>query len=1653
MTALNWLHLTDWHIGQKDEGLWPNVKDLFLKDLRRLARAQKQAFGEPWDVVLFTGDLAFSGKESQYKQLTAELEQIWKVFREEWPEEKEPVLLCVPGNHDLDRSKAVPTIGAMRDSKDLRKWLFSGDPQILSVVESPFAEYTKWWEGCPLRPQNGVQKGLLPGEFSYVLEKDGIQFGFVGLNSSFLDVDDDSNRKLWLDVQQLHKSCGGSAPDFFNENTLSFLLTHHPPDWLSPEAQTHYKGEIAIGERFVAHICGHLHEAFAQEHRQGFGKEHRLLQGVSLFGLEKLPGKDVSRKHGYTAGRLVIDDNGQALLTLWPRLAVKLQDGSWRLTADYTYELEDDLSHTPTRALERRIQRREGSAKVPEAPPVEVVSGPRTWREAAEDATLWKTASGHAAALKPLRQLAGEMAEVCWKTWGEADVALAEDPWRDDQYPLRVLERLERFVGNQPGCLSPVEVLALVLAPFVREAVRSCGVQWMVGVEPERLTYTSASTEPRNTLEQSHLARPDLVRRAERLAGPERRSLVLWMMHRAFDRMGALWNPPPWPTGLRQLEFSLGGLMKRRGAAGLTWSRLTTLSRCIGAGLDLLEAEEGPAREPIEEVLEGGFRMRRAALAYLLCAAGWSALDPSLADEVAVDHVGIESSFRVEELRQAFREAHWEQREKEEVLSLLCHQPVIDFVLKELVARADEVLAQVRHKAAGNTGETLAPLRRLPSRMSAAEVQPASDEHGSLLYRPRHVRFRLDHDRIRELLMGEQLYRDPTLALRELYQNALDACRYRRARQEFLRRDKGDPSQYVGLISFRQGVEGGRPFIECTDNGIGMSEYDLERVFAVAGRRFVHTPEYIEERAAWSKLSPPIELHPNSQFGIGVLSYFMLADELQVTTRRFQRDGRLGLLLNARISSASGLFRLTEQESSELPDGGTRVRLYLGQRRELSAREILGRLLQVAEFRTEVQDELGTVLVWEPSALSRGADHLVIDDAGVWLSAEGGEGGVLVDGIVTDTALPLVTINLHGKRYPRLSVDRRHILSWSRDWLEHVLENGIERVAKWPGLSLKLLWALEEHYPKIASRIFKLLVDLDAMVPLEYQSAVKIAVKYVGCFFWDDYFVAERLRRKRILFGKDRFSMNSIERWRIGIMEKAGLLKTRKLLPLARAEEVAHLLAAPGDTLLMCVVEDMGVPGGRVGYRKRLTFRGARISFVELLSSALLQGYTFDDLCDRLECYRPLGVEIEISLRGEDARRLMMGIRAEDLKILSSNLDGRGPWLEGAVNALHVLHAARKLDHSLQKVARRLSELAPLLELQLEFKPEALDGLELEEEDWQLILDGLGASDLRFEGTVSVLDVLGAARGLDRLPQEVARRLSELAPLLGLQLGFKPEMLDGLELEEEDWQLILDGLGASDLWFEDTVHVFHVLGAARDLDRLPQEVARRLSELAPLLGLQLGFKPEMLDGLELEEEDWQLILGGLGASDLWFEGTVSVLDVIGAARELDRLPQEVVRRLSELSPFLGLQLGFKPEVLDGLGLEEEDWQLLSEHVDGSTPLLEGTVYAQHVIRAASELGRSHQDVASRLSELAPMTGLRLGFVPEAFSTPALEEADPQELTVLAGIFVTARGDNANVMAEARFHLWWLTDAQIEQLLFILRPLLDAELTDQSLQGV
>jgi hypothetical protein len=420
------------------------------------------------------------------------------------------------------------------------------------------------------------------------------------------------------------------------------------------------------------------------------------------------------------------------------------------------------------------------------------------------------------------------------------------------------------------------------------------------------------------------------------------------------------------------------------------------------------------------------------------------------------EHLGISDPVSLPDLRHTVATARWEPRGQSRVLSAACSHPAVEVALREHVHDLDVLIGDA-HRLADLEAD-LAPLADLPAQVTAEAVAPQETPEGRA-YTDAGLRFRLDEDRVQQLLMGEQLYGDRALAVRELYQNALDACRYRQARSEYLRRTEGEPSDWTGLISFTQGVDdNGRPCIDCTDNGIGMGVRELSEVFAQAGARFADLPEFLEEQAEWMRLSPPIELFPNSRFGIGVMSYFMLADEITIRTCRLGRDGQPGRQLMVSIAGPGNLFRVVDQGPGR--QAGTSVRLHLrADRQAVSCAAALREVLWIAEFRTRVTDESGET-GWDPGELS--ADWVARSvllglvepkvvgsvNAPVWWT--NADGQILADGIATDRSTSGAIVSLSGRFSPPLSVDRRKIIGSRPPGVDLLLEQAVPDLLRDP---------------------------------------------------------------------------------------------------------------------------------------------------------------------------------------------------------------------------------------------------------------------------------------------------------------------------------------------------------------------------------------------------------------------------------------------------------------------------------------------------------------------------------------------------------------------------------------------------------------------------
>ena len=331
----SWVHLSDWHFGQREQWMWPNFKSNFLEDLRR----QSEQVGHV-DLVIFSGDLTQSGSKADFQKLTEELKILWKMWDDIG---HRPLLFCVPGNHDLVRP---PSNDARM--KILTKWIsepeamqeFWGgkneetgeDNQYIKLVNDAFQNYIEWQASLNSAgiPTADIVNGLLPGDVSASLNVNNISIGLIGLNTSFLQLNGtDFNGRLALDLRQLNAVTADNPPEWCKKHDINFLVTHHPTSWLCQEALNDFKIEIYPPGRFTAHFYGHMHEANnSTEYRNG-DAGRRSLQSASLFGLEYFGERKIERIHGYSLGQINFE-NDECIWKFWPRKARSAKNGNAR---------------------------------------------------------------------------------------------------------------------------------------------------------------------------------------------------------------------------------------------------------------------------------------------------------------------------------------------------------------------------------------------------------------------------------------------------------------------------------------------------------------------------------------------------------------------------------------------------------------------------------------------------------------------------------------------------------------------------------------------------------------------------------------------------------------------------------------------------------------------------------------------------------------------------------------------------------------------------------------------------------------------------------------------------------------------------------------------------------------------------------------------------------------------------------------------------------------------------------------------------------------------------------------------------------------------------------------------------------------------------
>ncbi len=151
----------------------------------------------------------------------------------------------------------------------------------------------------------------------------------------------------------------------------------------------------------------------------------------------------------------------------------------------------------------------------------------------------------------------------------------------------------------------------------------------------------------------------------------------------------------------------------------------------------------------------------------------------------------------------------------------------------------------------------------------------------TLPYVPAKISFQTDVE-LPKLLIAPLYGNNPTFGIRELIQNAVDACLER----DFEEKSRG--SNYIPEVKIeitRSSSDNDRYEFIITDNGKGMSLYEIKNYFLRVGASFRKSlnwkKQYTDEKG--NSL-----INRSGRFGIGILAAFLLGDTIKVKTKHFK---------------------------------------------------------------------------------------------------------------------------------------------------------------------------------------------------------------------------------------------------------------------------------------------------------------------------------------------------------------------------------------------------------------------------------------------------------------------------------------------------------------------------------------------------------------------------------------------------------------------------------------------------------------------------------------------------------------------------------------------------------------------------------------------
>ncbi len=245
---LNYLHLSDLHfIGSKEKNPVESFNQDIVTSAMLVCINKLINEGKVFDFIIITGDLAYGGKEEDYK--VAEYFCTKLLEAAGLPKNR---LYIVPGNHDVNRDEFKEKICSFKNQDDITEILTDTDYfPLLMKKFSGFYDFSKDVMGN--RFFDGAKYYYVDSP-CFDKEDSWFKLNLIGLNSAlFAGYDGDDKQKLALGLQQVD----GAIKKLDEKALLTISFFHHPFSCFHPADRISLK---MLKEKSDIILFGHLHE-------------------------------------------------------------------------------------------------------------------------------------------------------------------------------------------------------------------------------------------------------------------------------------------------------------------------------------------------------------------------------------------------------------------------------------------------------------------------------------------------------------------------------------------------------------------------------------------------------------------------------------------------------------------------------------------------------------------------------------------------------------------------------------------------------------------------------------------------------------------------------------------------------------------------------------------------------------------------------------------------------------------------------------------------------------------------------------------------------------------------------------------------------------------------------------------------------------------------------------------------------------------------------------------------------------------------------------------------------------------------------------------------------------------------------------------------